>query len=184
MPPRIAVVERLLQADYFEFFDLPHKLDIDLADLQERYYQLSRKWHPDLFACKSASEQQEAEESTATLNDAYRTLKDPIRRVEYVLAGKGLAAAHQSTPPDLLEEVFELNMALEEMRDGDDSVKPQLLDAQRRFAEMLEKSDARLRGEFSKYDESAESLGRMRAILNRRNYIRNLVRDVDSELNK
>ena len=173
-----------MPADYFDFFDLPHKLDIDLNDLQKRYYQLSRKWHPDLAARKSAAEQQEAEDATATLNDAYRTLKDPIRRAEYVLEAKGLAVAHQAAPPDLLEEVFELNMALEELRGGDHSARPQLADAQERFAAMLEASDDQLQGEFTKYDESAESLARLRAILNRRNYIRNLVRDVDAELNK
>ena len=171
-------------ADYFEIFDLPQKLDIDEADLQKRFYQLSRKWHPDLSARKTVTEQKEAEEATATLNDAYRTLKDSVRRAEYVLSSKGLAVAHQSAPPDLLEEVFELNMALEEIRAGDDSARPQLVEAQKRFASMLSESDAQLHAEFRVYEESHASLGRMRSILNRRNYIRNLLRDVDSELNK
>src|SRR5258708_10650671 len=126
MQPRAAVAEHPLPAEYFRFFDLPEHLNIDLADLEKRYYALSRKWHPDRFARKPETERNEAEENTALLNDAYRALKDPVRRAEYVLSEHGLAAAQQSAPADLLEEVFELNMALEEIRAGDNSVRPQL----------------------------------------------------------
>jgi molecular chaperone HscB len=171
-----------LPAEYFRFFDLPEVLNIDLADLEKRYYALSRKWHPDRFARKAEAERLEAEEKTALLNDAYRTLKDPVRRAEYVLAEHGLAAAQQSAPPDLLEEVFELNMALEEIREGDDSLRPQLVDAQQKFTAMQDEVDASLQAEFVKYDGGSESLGRIRAILNRRNYIRNLLRDVGKAL--
>ncbi len=177
MPPRTAVAERPLPAEYFRFFDLPDHLNIDLADLEKRYYALSRKWHPDRYARKSEAERSEAEQNTALLNDAYRTLKDPVRRAEYVLAENGLAAAQQSAPPDLLEEVFELNMALEEIRDGDNSVRPQLEEAEKKFLGMQEEVDRSLQTEFEKYDGGPESLVRIRAILNRRNYIRNLLRD-------
>jgi len=179
MRRRTAAAERPLPAEYFRFFDLPDQLTIDLADLEKRYYALSRKWHPDRFARKSDAERIESEQNTALLNDAYRTLKDPVRRAEYVLSGHGLAAAHQSAPPDLLEEVFELNMALEELRDGDASVRPQLEASQKNFQSMQEQVDADLQQEFEAYPES---LPRIRAILNRRNYIRNLLRDVDKAL--
>jgi molecular chaperone HscB len=182
MPPRAAAAERPLPAEYFRFFDLPDHLNIDLADLEKRYYALSRQWHPDRFARKSEAERNEAEQNGALLNDAYRTLKDPIRRAEYVLSQNGLAAAQQSAPPDLLEEVFELNMALEEIRDGDSSVRPQLEAAQQKFIEMQAEVDRSLQVEFEKHDGGPESLGRIRAILNRRNYIRNLLRDVGKAL--
>ena len=171
-----------MRAEYFQFFDLPEELNIDLADLEKRYYALSRKWHPDRFARKGEAERAEAEQNTALLNDAYRTFRDPVRRAEYVLSHHGLAAAQQSAPPDLLEEVFELNMALEEIRDGDTSVRPQLEEAERKFLAMQDEVDRNLQGEFVKYDRSSESLGRIRAILNRRNYIRNLLRDVGKAL--
>jgi molecular chaperone HscB len=171
-----------LPGDYFRFFDLPERLDIDLADLEKRYYALSRQWHPDRFARKPEPERNEAEQQTALLNDAYRTLRDPVRRAEYVLSQHGLDAAHQSAPPDLLEEVFELNMALEEIKHGDDSVRPQLEEAQARFQKMQDDVDAALQKEFVVYAGGADSLARIRAILNRRNYIRNLLRDVAKAL--
>ncbi len=171
-----------MPAEYFRFFDLPEHLNIDLADLEQRYYALSRKWHPDRYARKSATERNEAEQNTALLNDAYRTLRDPLRRAEYVLSENGLAAAQQAAPPDLLKEVFELNMALEEIREGDNSVRPQLEAAEQKFLDMQADADRSLQTEFEKYDGGAESLGRIRAILNRRNYIRNLLRDVGKAL--
>jgi molecular chaperone HscB len=171
-----------LPAEYFQFFDLHEELNIDLAGLEKRYYALSRQWHPDRFARRSEAERFEAEQNTALLNDAYRTLKDPVRRAEYVLSRHGLAAAQQSAPPDLLEEVFELNMALEEIRDGDESVRPQLNGAEQKFVAMQDDIDRSLQSEFVKYDAGPESLGRIRAILNRRNYIRNLLRDVGKAL--
>jgi len=182
MRRRIAVADRALPADYFEFFGLPERLDIDLVDLEKRYYALSRQWHPDRFARKSPAERDEAEQNTALLNDAYRTLKDPVRRAEYVLGRNGLSASQQSAPPDLLEEVFELNMALEELRDGDASVRPQLEESLEKFLGMQADIDALLKAEFGAYDASASALGRIRAILNRRNYIRNLIRDVEKAL--
>jgi molecular chaperone HscB len=166
--------------DYFELFGLPGNLEVDLADLEKRYYQLSRKWHPDLFARKSAEERALAEESSAILNDAYRTLKDPVRRAEYVLGRNGLDVAQASAPPDLLEEVFELNMALEELREGDETARPQLIEARTRFTAMREEADRQLLAEFA--NNETETLGRIRAILNRRRYIQNLVRDVEKSL--
>jgi molecular chaperone HscB len=167
--------------DYFEFLGLPAgRLDVDLADLEKRYYQLSRKFHPDLFARKSAQERAGAEESSAVLNDAYRTLKDPVRRAEYVMSRNGLDASQATAPPDLLEEVFELNMALEELRGGDESARAGLVEAQEKFSRMRSEVDQQLLGEFAKNDEG--SLSRIRAILNRRNYIRNLLRDVEKSL--
>jgi molecular chaperone HscB len=182
MQRKAAAAELPLPAEYFQFFDLPDHLNIDLADLEKRYYALSRKWHPDRYARKSETERIEAEQNTALLNDAYRTLKDPVHRAEYVLSHHGLAAAQQSAPPDLLEEVFELNMALEEIRDGDTSVRPQLEEARTKFGAMQTDIDRTLEAEFEKYDGGPESLGRIRSILNRRNYIRNLLRDVGKAL--
>lgn len=171
-----------MPAEYFLLFDLPDRLEIDLTDLEKRYYALSREWHPDRFARKSEAERNEAEQKTALLNDAYRTLRDPVRRAEYVLSQNGLAAAQQSAPPDLLEEVFELNMALEEIREGDNSVRPQLEEARTKFQSMQDEVDGALQKEFAIYDDGTDSLSRIRGILNRRNYIRNLLRDVEKAL--
>ncbi len=75
--------------NYFEFFELP-QADHRPGDLEKRFYALSRQWHPDRFARAGAEEQQEALDATALLNDAYRTLRDPVPRAEYLLSSKGM----------------------------------------------------------------------------------------------
>jgi molecular chaperone HscB len=166
--------------DFFEIFGLGETLSIDNADLQKRFYELSRKLHPDLFARKSEREREQALESSSVLNDAYRTLRDPVKRAEYVLSRHGFDMAEQrssNVPPELLEEVFELNEALEEMRTGDDSARPQLVEARQKFSAMLGEIDTELEAEFAAFH-----LPEIRGLLNRRRYIENLLRDVDKEL--
>ena len=178
---------------FFEFFGFDRKLTIDNGVLQKRFYELSRQWHPDRFTRKSAAEQDRALESTAILNDGYRTLKDPVKRAEYLLTEEGFPIGEQRSkdvPPELLEEVFELNMMLEELRSGDDSARPQLEKAKENFINMRTGIDKRLEGLFSKYDASEpqsetakQALHEVRGALNRRRYIENLTRDVEKALN-
>jgi molecular chaperone HscB len=173
--------------DYFELFGIPRGLNLSLDALQQRYYELSRELHPDRFMRKPESERQRALDMSSALNDAYRTLKDPVKRAQYLLAQEGFEVAEQRSkdvPPELLEEVFELNMALEEMRGGDDSARPQLETAQKNFTNMLSGVDAQLEGLFEQYDESKsrDVLTQIRGALNRRKYIRNLVDEVHKSL--
>src|SRR5271168_471062 len=107
---------------YYEAFDLEPALSLDAEDLKKRFYERSRLWHPDRFSRASAAEQEKALEMTAVLNDAFRALRDPIARAEYFLKENGIELSKEA-PPELLEEVFELNMALEELRDGDESTR-------------------------------------------------------------
>ena len=119
--------------DYFSFFNLPRKLALDVVALEKQFYALSRKLHPDRFASKPVAEQEAALAESSLLNDAYRTLKDPVARTQYLLTLEGVELEEQSkaatdaarasgeqkkqiVPPELLEEVFELNMQLQEMR--------------------------------------------------------------------
>lgn len=167
-------------AGFFHFFGLEESLALDTDALQKRFYELSRKLHPDMYTRKSPREREYSLEATAILNDAYRTLRDPVRRAEYVLKNHGFDIGEQrssAVPPELLEEVFELNEALEEIRGGDESLRPQLADAREKFTAMLGDIDHELSVEFEKFD-----LPRVRGILNRRRYIENLVRDVEAEL--
>ena len=78
------------QSDYFTVFDLPRRLNLDLAQLERTFYRLSRKFHPDIYAQKSPEEQQWSLDQTSLLNDAYRTLKNPITRTEYLLKLEGV----------------------------------------------------------------------------------------------
>jgi len=176
-----------LSSDYFQFFGIEPKLVLDPDALQKRFYELSRLLHPDRYSKKSPEEQQYSLDATALLNDAYRVLRDPLQRAEYVLKQAGFEIGEQRSkdvPPELLEEVFELNMALEEMRDGDASARPQLEQARTKFLAMRDEIDGQLNTLFAKYDAAPgkETLAEIRAVLNRRRYIRNLVNDVEKEL--
>ncbi len=199
---------------YFTFFSLPPKLAVDTAALEKSFYALSRKLHPDRFAAKPAAEQEAALAESSRLNDAYRTLKDPIARTEYLLKLEGVELEEQSkaateaartsgvakkqiVPPDLLEEAFELNMQLEEMRmakkmgEDDPQLRKDLEVAKAGFDAKMAETQAELEGLWAKWDAgvdaddaAAKAAARdgMVALLNRRSYLRNLVRDVNEAL--
>lgn len=189
------------EADYFAFFALPQKLQLDEAALEQSFHQLSWKLHPDNFVRASEYERNLALERSSELNDAYRTLRDPISRVEYLLLRAGVrkeGTTKQQAPPELLEEVFELNESLDELRDakseGGDltELRAKLTEAQRNFQEKLSEVDAELQGAFAEWDrtpagadgEAARKsvMAKLNELLNRRSYIRNLVRNVGEEL--
>jgi len=173
--------------DYYELLGITRSLNLSLNELQKRYYELSRQLHPDRFMQKAEAEQQRALDLSSALNDAYRTLKDRVKRAQYMLSLEGFDIGEQRSkdvPPELLEEVFELNMALEEMRSGDDSARPQLEAAEKTFTGMLAGVDEQLEALFEKYDQSRnrDVLTEIRGVLNRRKYILNLVGEVQKTL--
>jgi molecular chaperone HscB len=199
----------MTETNYFAQFALPRHLHVDLAALEKAFYAQSRKLHPDRFAAKPQAEQDAALAACSALNDAYRTLRDPIARTEYLLWLEGIQLEEQSraatdfakasgtekkqiAPPDLLEEAFELNMALEEMRmDPDPNVRKDLEAAREKFSAMMAQTQAQLERLWTDWDaavddeepaaKEAAKLA-MVALLNRRSYIRNLVRDVNAAL--
>jgi molecular chaperone HscB len=167
-------VERRLPLNYYDFFEIPHHLSLDLKDLEQRFYALSRKWHPDRFARSSPEDRQQALDASAVLNDGYRVLRDPIQRANYLLKENGFDIGEQQSkevPPELLEEVFELNMALEE------SDAPAIAEARTKFEKMQHSIDDELAAIFRQYDQAParETLQEIRALLNRRKYVSNLV---------
>jgi molecular chaperone HscB len=176
-----------LPADYFEVFGIKRGLDLDPAVLQRKFYELSRQLHPDKFGAAPLEYQQYAVDATAQLNDAWRVLREPVKRAEYLLKLEGLDIGEQrssNVPPELLEEVFELNMMLEELREGDESTRPRLEEERERFNKMLSRVDCDLESEFRHYDQERDGsvLQVIRGILNRRRYIQNLVREVERAL--
>jgi molecular chaperone HscB len=194
--------------DYFTVFGLPRKLQIDSTGLERTFYRLSRKLHPDLYAQASPQERQASLDQTSLVNDAYRTLKDPVARTEYLLKLEGVdfeagrsedgKLKESRVPPDLLEEVFELNMQLEEMRanrkmgEDDPQLRADLEKARTQFEGQLAGVDASLEGLWVRWDDgvdgafagsdSKELKDEIVALLDRRRYIRNLVRDVNEAL--
>lgn len=199
---------------YFSLFFLPRHLHIDLRALEKTFYAQSRQLHPDRFTTRPVAEQAEALARSSALNDAYRTLRDPLARTEYLLELEGVQMEEQSrqatdaarrqgeekkqvAPPDLLEEAFELNMQLEEMRlarqtgEKDEAAERELEAARERYTAMLDGLQGQLEGQWTEWDraeDAGDDAGRsaakdaMVALLNRRSYVRNLVRDVNTAL--
>ena len=207
-------VRRMSTPDFFTFFDLSRKLTLNVLALEKTFYAMSRRLHPDRFASKPTEEQEAALAESSRLNDAYRTLKDPIRRTQYLLTLEGVELEEQSkaatdaarasgeqkkqiVPPELLEEVFELNMQLQEMRaarqmgEDEPELRRDLMTTKDAFDAKMVETQTELEELWGAWDsaldakdESAKSRATeaMVTLLNKRNYLRNLVRDVNEAL--
>jgi molecular chaperone HscB len=184
-------------------FSLPPKLNLDVQALEKQFYRYSRKLHPDVHARASQQEQEWSLAQASLLNDAYRTLKSPLDRTRYLLRREGVQFEEDrgpnpsKVPADLLEEVFELNMQLEELRqnqkmgEDDPQLRRDLEAAKNQFAAQLNLLDEQVRSRWSAWDEAWEQNDEakktaakeaMTALLQRRSYLQNLVRDVDQTL--
>ena len=200
--------------NYFEFFDLPRKLTLDVVALEKQFYMMSRRLHPDRFASRPVEEQEAALAQSSLLNDAYRTLKDPVHRTQYLLKLEGVELEEQSkaateaaratgvekkqvVPPELLEEVFELNIQLQEMRaankmgEDEPELRRDLMTAKDAFDAKMVETQAELEGLWQAWDAGVDAVDEatkakakdaMVALLNKRSYLRNLVRDVNEAL--
>src|SRR5580698_10581252 len=190
--------------DYFAAFSLPRRLQLDSAALEKDFYAQSRKLHPDRFASKSAAEQEVALAQSSLLNDAYRTLRDPILRTQHLLALEGVELEEQSKsateaagtsgtekkqliPPELLEEVFEVNMQLMEMKatkefgdEADPELKRDLEAAAVTFNAKMSETQRELEGLWTQWDsaeaaqdDAAKSASKdaLVALLNKRSYL-------------
>jgi len=204
-----------LPADFFSFFGLPHKLNVEPSFLEREFHALSRKLHPDGYVRLSPQEQSWSLEKSSQLNDAYRTLRDPVLRTEYLLKKEGVELDEQSkqatekarttgllkkqiVPPGMLEEVFELNMQLEEARlnkragEHDLALNEELQVTKHRLQEKYDALMGELKECWNEWDAMIDRGGqdedrnilcdRMKDVLNRRSYIRNLLRDVSEVL--
>jgi molecular chaperone HscB len=215
-------VQPPVPTNFFSFFGLSRKLNIEASALERAFYQMSRKLHPDVYATASGKEQEWSLQQSSLLNDAYRTLKDPITRTEYLLKLEGVEFEGQSktatdqaresgtqkkqvVPSELLEEVFELNMQLEEARmnrkmgEVDEALAGDLEETKKNLQEKYDGLMDELKSYWREWDalEDRAAAGgsdavsdqerttvrdRMVDLLNRRSYIRNLVRDVNEVL--
>ena len=188
--------------DYFSFFGLPRLLNIETGKLEKTMLALSRRLHPDLYGRASDQEQEWSLEQTSKLNDAYRTLRDPVQRTEYLLRIEGVrttertkedapkAAQLRTAPPGLLEEVFELNMLLEEYRGGDhsDELRGQLHQAREHLEEKLQAVRGELKSSWLAWDgmqtsgdeadERRRVLEQMMGIVHRRRYLDHLIHEI------
>jgi len=189
------------QSDYFAMFEMPRKLWIEMGGLEKKFLQLSWKLHPDNYVNATPEEREISLKRSSELNDAYRTLREPVARVEYLLAIEGArieGKSKQQAPPELLEEVFELNESLDELREtkaasGDIAALKQRLDsAQKNFQSKLEEVDGEMQAAAKEWDAAIDAnadavarkgvMAKLNELLNRRSYIRNLVVNVQKEL--
>jgi molecular chaperone HscB len=186
--------------DYFSFLGLPRKLTIAATELERRFRELSRKFHPDYYYNASPAERLASLERSSYLNDAYRTLRNPVSRVEHLLAIEGLpsSTSNQGTtqvPPALLEEVFALNEELDEIREqretgSDPAALSARLEAARKPIDRKREEHERQLQELSELWDSQEqasvqekrsTLDALRERLLERNYINNLLATIDRE---
>jgi molecular chaperone HscB len=181
--------------DYFQCIGLGRLLRLDPMVLERRFYELSRRFHPDFHYGKDETERNISLENSALLNKAYRTLKDPFTRVEYLIhleeGSKGDIAA--KVPQEFLEEVFELQESLEEFRsvatpDTRQKLEAKLHDAMKTLRGRLEELEGRLFDLFPQWDQSDPStrsqdqkslIQQMKENLSYRTYFKNMIQDIE-----
>jgi molecular chaperone HscB len=203
-PQCTKIVSLNRHGDYFSFFGLPRKLNLELGDLEQRFRGLSRQFHPDYFYNAPAAERRASLERSSYLNDAYRTLRQPVARLEYLLQLEGVSPkkpedAAKQVPPSLLEEVFALNEELDEVRalreegTADAEWRQRLEQAARPIEAKRAEHEKQLSSLSAEWDEALDrdaSPSERRTVLEalrdrmlERNYINNLLTGIERELN-
>jgi molecular chaperone HscB len=188
--------------DYFTFFGLPRHLGVDARDLERRFRQLSRQFHPDFFHNATTSERLASLERSSYLNDAYRVLRSTPARIEYLLSVEGFPPVRTDVPggtkvpASLLEEVFALNEELEEIRalreSGADvgQVRARLTAAQAPIDRKREAHERRIDDLMGRWDEvegipgtdeRRATLEALQEQMLERKYITNLLATIDQE---
>jgi molecular chaperone HscB len=174
--------------NYFEVFGLPRVLSLDLKALEKTFHELSRKYHPDYFTTAPAEERQRALQMTATLNDAYRTLRHPVRRVEHLLEVEGFKPDGSKVPKSFLMAVFEINEQLEEVKAGSATneqiaaLRKEIEQRAEGFEQQLQLAAAdwdRLSAAGSSDEQRKAQLSKLTEILSESSYIRNLQRELE-----
>jgi molecular chaperone HscB len=129
--PACSAVQPPGQSDHFARLGLERGFDIDMALLDRRYFDLQRQLHPDRFARKTPREKAISQQQAAALNEAYETLKHPLRRARYLATQIGVDLPHDGRTiddPELLMETMEKREALAE------ATTPQAVEALARAA--------------------------------------------------
>ncbi len=185
------------ELDYFTCLNVPRKLNLDEQALEETFYAMSRSFHPDYFATKDEGEKTISLGNTALLNAAYRTLKDPLQRAEYLIRLEaGSAKDIRSSPPaELFDEILELQEDLDEFRasvgvsaERRKALLTKLQTARRMLEARKADMEQGLREQFARWDalqddpsgsaQKHEILSRMQEILSNRTYVKNIVNDL------
>jgi molecular chaperone HscB len=174
--------------NYFEVFNLPRILNIDLKALERKFHELSRQCHPDYYTTAADADKHKALRMTALLNDAYRTLRNQERRVEYLLTLHGFKPDGSKVPQALLMEVFEINEQIEEVKAGA-ATPEQIRNLGEQIHAKREVFDADLQAASRDWDrlvangapeaEMKLQLAKLTEIVSELSYIRNLERELE-----
>jgi molecular chaperone HscB len=174
---------------YFEILGYDREsLVVNLADLERRFFDLSKKFHPDRFASKSALEVQVSQDRSSAINNAYRTLKNPISRAKYFVE-KELGSIEEKSatvPMDMADLFFEVQDVLDTIRESNGNPPENAVkEVEKAEAELIEKVkelEKSLELTFSEYDAAPDpkTMEKIKAILSERSYIKSFLRQVDS----
>jgi molecular chaperone HscB len=169
--------------NYFEVFELPQLLGIDAKALERKFHELSRTYHPDYFTTAPKEEKIRALRMTALLNDAYRTLRQPAKRVEYLLSLHGLKTDGSKVPQSLLAEVFEINEQLEEANPANlGQLRLQVHAKRETFEKKLDEATQRwdaLVSQNASEEQLKKHLAALSEVLSESSYIRNLEDEIE-----
>jgi molecular chaperone HscB len=189
--------------DYFSYLGVPRKLALDLPALEQNFRALSRQFHPDYFYNATPAERRASLERSSYLNDAYRTLRQPIARTEYLLELEGLPAGGngegaKQVPASLLEDVFALNEELDSVREmraagaATEQWAPRLEEARLPIEQRRAEHERELQRLSDQWDALADRaaaaperrpvLAALRERMLERNYLNNLLAGIEREL--
>jgi len=176
---------------YFDVFGLPvDRLVVDLPQLEKRFLELSRKFHPDRFASKTPLENQIAHEYSSAVNNAYRTLKEPVSRAKYVVERKLGSIEEKSAhvPPEMADFFFEIHDVLDTIRESNgnppEAALKEVQEAEKQLREKVKELEEDLQKHFAIYDAAPDqkALEKIKEILTERSYIKSFLRQIDRTL--
>lgn len=185
---------------FFDALGIPPRLSIDSEAARERFLELSRRYHPDFHATADASERAESLKLSSLVNNAWKTLRDPHKRAEYAvfLFGDGIESDRNAVPPELLEEMFDIQEAGEDLRAarlaadeaGLQSAEARIAPLRAQVEQTRQQLEARLTSLFGRFDAIADAgaqpdgpecqpvLREIRQTLDRLNYLRTVLRNL------
>jgi molecular chaperone HscB len=191
-----SVCARILPAaaerSYYDVLGYDHEfLMLDAGDLEKRFFELSKLYHPDRFANKSPLEIQISHDCSAAVNNAYRTLRNPVTRAKYFVEKKFGSTEEKSAkvPMDMADQFFEIQDVLDSIRDSHETPPSETVrevrEEEAMFGKKIVDLDQKLRAKFSEYDAAPADtvLQEMQEILSERSYIRSFLRQIDRVLN-
>jgi molecular chaperone HscB len=163
-------------------------LSVDLADLENRFFELSKKFHPDRFVNRSSLEMELSHDRSAAVNNAYRTLKNPVARAKYIVERElgSIEEKSEKVPVEMSDLFFEVHESLDLIRESDGNPPEQALkevrDAEEELIRKVKDLEQQLQGKFVEFDHSRDrsTIEQIKEILSHRSYIKSFLRQINA----